>query len=524
MSLLEVNNLTMSYPDKMLYKNSNFNLETGEHLGIIGPNGSGKSTLIKILTGQELPVSGQIKWQKNIKVGYLDQYANIPKGITLNTFLHTAYSALYKKENITSKLYNKYSQTLNEKYLKRATRMQNELEASNFYSIDNKIKKMITGLGLNSIGENHIISEMSGGQRTKIILAKLLLQKNNVIILDEPTNYLDTPHIKWLENYLNNFEGATIIVSHDFKFLNVIANSVLDIDFQKLTKYRGNFNSALKQKKEHSKQHIKAYNKQQKIIKKTKNFIQKNKARASTTKRAQSREKMLLKMKKVEPPEKNPQSHYTFPYIASRSAEALRTKILEVGYNPKKPILNPINMRISAGEKVAFTGFNGAGKTTLIKTLLGILPPISGKYSFSPSTKINYLSQDLIWNNNRKTPLQIIQTAHPLEGQKKIRTRLASAGINADNATKQLRFLSGGEQEKVKLALMELIKSNFLILDEPTNHLDESTKSSLKKSIKNFKGSLILVTHERNFYIDWIDKEINIASISHMHPSEKKIN
>lgn len=425
-----------------------------------------------------------------------------------------------KKKKKMTDLYTEFAQTGDDKLLDRATRFQNELDAADFYSIDNNVEQVITGLGLDSIGRDHIISEMSGGQRAKIILAKLLLEGNDVIILDEPTNYLDTSHINWLESYLQNYTGAALIISHDFDFLNQVSNVILDVSFNTLTKYRGNFDQAMQQKAEKADQQLRAYNKQQEVIKKTKTFIQKNKARASTTGRAKSREKMLSHMDIIEPPQTNPTATFTFPYVDSQSTDMLKAEKLVVGYDPKKPILNPISFSMSAGEKFVFTGFNGAGKSTLIKTLLGILPPISGKSKFSPSAKTNYFDQDLIWDDDKKTPLKIMQAAYPLEEQRRLRQRLGAAGINADNATKQMRLLSGGEQTKVKLALMELTTSNFLILDEPTNHLDEATKLALKKAIQKFDGGLILVTHESSFYQGWIDKVLDIASMSHMQPGE----
>lgn len=520
MALLDVTGLSMAYADKKLYTDADFTLERGEHLGIVGQNGAGKSTLIKILTGNVLPIAGRIDWKKNIQIGYLDQYADIPSGMSLIDFLHTAYTYLYEKEKKMTDLYTEFAQTGDDKLLDRATRFQNELDAADFYSIDNNVEQVITGLGLDSIGRDHIISEMSGGQRAKIILAKLLLEGNDVIILDEPTNYLDTSHINWLESYLQNYAGAALIISHDFDFLNQVSNVILDVSFNTLTKYRGNFDQAMQQKAEKADQQLRAYNKQQEVIKKTKTFIQKNKARASTTGRAKSREKMLSHMDIIEPPQTNPTATFTFPYVDSQSTDMLKAEKLVVGYDPKKPILNPISFSMSAGEKFVFTGFNGAGKSTLIKTLLGILPPISGKSKFSPSAKTNYFDQDLIWDDDKKTPLKIMQAAYPLEEQRRLRQRLGAAGINADNATKQMRLLSGGEQTKVKLALMELTTSNFMILDEPTNHLDEATKLALKKAIQKFDGGLILVTHESSFYQGWIDKVLDIASMSHMQPGE----
>ncbi|MDR2660487.1 MAG: ATP-binding cassette domain-containing protein [Lactobacillaceae bacterium] len=520
MALLEVSELTMGFAEKILYSDAEFQVHKGEHIGIVGQNGAGKSTLIKIVTGQQLPIKGKIVWQNNIKIGYLDQYADIPADSTLESFLHTAYSQLYKIQAQMENLYTKYAETLEDKLLERAGRMQEELDANDFYSIDTKIDQIITGLGLDSIGKDHIISEMSGGQRAKIILAKLLLENNDIIILDEPTNYLDVAHIAWLEGYLQSFDGAVLVISHDFDFLNEVTNAILDVSFGKLTKYRGNFNQAMRQKNERTEQQLKQFDKQQEVIAKAEKFIAKNKARASTANMAKSRQKMLDRMEIVERPEENPRASFNFPYVESMSTDAVKASQLVVGYQKDHPILNPITFALNSGEKVVFKGFNGAGKSTLIKTLLGYLKPLSGSSKFSPSAIVNYFDQDLIWDNDKQTPLQIIQQAYPKEETKVLRSRLAAAGINGSNAMKEISLLSGGEQTKVKIALMELIESNFLILDEPTNHLDETTKMALKKALQNFPGTLILVSHEESFYKGWIDREIDIAAISNQTPGE----
>ena len=513
MSLLEIHDLSMSYGDKKLYDGAELVLERGEHMGIVGANGAGKSTLIKIITGEILPVSGQVKWINNVKIGYLDQYAELPVEKSLVEFLHSAYDDLYKKETMMTELYTKYAETADEKLLSRAARVQDELTAADFYEINSKIDQIITGLGLDAIGRDHLLGDMSGGQRAKIILAKLLLEDNDVIILDEPTNYLDTGHITWLEGFLQNYQGAAIIISHDFAFLENVTNVIADVAFNTITKYRGSFEKAMKQKEANSERQIKEYEKQQEMIKKTKNFIAKNKARASTSSRAKSREKMLDRMDILERPDENPNSNFRYPYVESKSTSAVSANGLVVGYE-ETPVLKPVSFMVNSGEKIAFYGFNGAGKSTLIKTILGIISKISGDYDLSPSAVTNYFDQDLIWDNDQLTPLKIIGQKYPNLDDKVIRQRLGAAGISGENSVKPIGQLSGGEQTKVKLALMELIDSNLIIFDEPTNHLDAKTKDSLANAIQNFEGTVILVSHERDFYQNWIDREINIAEIS----------
>ncbi|MDF7637595.1 ABC-F family ATP-binding cassette domain-containing protein [Leuconostocaceae bacterium ESL0958] len=518
MALLEVTGLSMAYADKTLYDQADLELQAGEHMGIVGQNGAGKSTLIRILTGQILPLAGRIDWAKGLRIGYLDQYAEIPAGLTLVNFLHTAYQDLYDKQDRATELYEQYAATADDKLLERAGRLQEELDAAGFYEVDTEIERVIAGLGLEAIGRDRELEQMSGGQRAKVILAKLLLENDDVIILDEPTNYLDVAHIEWLESYLQDFQGAAMIISHDFDFLDQVTNAIADISFGKITKYRGSFQKAMRQKEERADQQIRQYEKQQEEIAKAEKFIAKNKARASTSKQARSREKKLARMTRVEPPAENLQSHFAFPYTESKSAEALSVKNLSVGY--EQPILDPVSFSMTAGEKLVFAGFNGAGKSTLIKSILGELQPLGGEAAFSPSAIVNYFDQDLDWDNDQQTPLQAMQDLFPTTAPKELRQRLAAAGINAENAQKPLFQLSGGEQTKVKLAIMEMKPANFLILDEPTNHLDEETKQALYRAIQAFPGNAIIVSHEVSFTKDLADQTLNVAALSHQENTE----
>lgn len=513
MGLLDVSGLSMAYAEKTLYEDAAFELQPGEHMGIVGQNGAGKSTLIKIITNQVLPLSGKIEWQKGLKIGYLDQYAEIPEGLTLVDFLHTAYKDLYDKQKRATELYEKYAETMDDKLLERAGRLQEELDAAGFYDVDTEIERVISGLGLEAIGRDRELEHMSGGQRAKVILAKLLLENDDVIILDEPTNFLDVAHIQWLEGFLQDYEGATLIISHDFDFLDKVTNAIVDVSFGKITKYRGSFKKAMRQKEERTEQQLREYEKQQEEINKAEKFIAKNKARASTSKQARSREKMLARMDKIDPPAENLKAKFNFPYVNSQSANALTVNELSVGYD--QPILSPVTFSVTTGEKLVFQGFNGAGKSTLIKSILGDLKPLAGDSEFSPSAVVNYFDQDLAWDDDQKTPLQEMQDRFPTTQPKELRQRLAAAGINAENASKPLFQLSGGEQTKVKLAIMEMKPSNFLILDEPTNHLDEDTKQALRRAIEAFLGNVIMVSHETSFTEGLGDKTLNVAALSY---------
>lgn len=501
----------MSFAEKDLYKDAEFTLEKGEHMGVVGQNGVGKSTLIKIITGSELPLSGDIKWQKNIKIGYLDQYADVDGDKTLIDFLRTAFADLYKTSDQLNQLYNDYAKNADDKLLERAGKLQDILDSSDFYNIDTRIEQTITGLGLDNIGRDHLVGKMSGGQRSKIILAKMLLADPDVILLDEPTNYLDVNQITWLVDYLNNFQGAAMVVSHDYDFLDQITNCIINVAFGKITKYRGSFKKAMRQRKEREEFQQKQYDKQQVEIDKAERFIRKNKAGSKST-MAKSREKKLAHMDKIDPPSTNISASFNFPYEDTGSHEALTVNKLSVGYN--KPLLAPVTFTISMGEKVGFSGFNGVGKSTLIKTILDQLPAKGGTAKFSPSAILNYFSQDLTWDNNRMTPMQIISDKYSKLSQRTIRTKLAKCGLDAENAMKPIHELSGGEQTKVKLAMMEFVPSNFLIMDEPTNHLDEETKEALKRAIDRFPGNVIIVSHENSFYDGLVDKVLNVEKLS----------
>ncbi|CCI87629.1 ABC-F family ATP-binding cassette domain-containing protein [Lactobacillus gigeriorum] len=512
MSLLEVKNLSQSFIDKTLYEDANFVLNKEDHMGVTGQNGVGKSTLIKILTGEIIPDEGQVKWQNRVTVGYLDQYAKLTPGLTIREFLRTAFAKLYEKEAQLNELYRKYGESGDEALLEQAGKVQTYLEENNFYGVDTEIERVAAGLGLAELGFDHDVAKLSGGQRSKIILAKLLLQSPQVLVLDEPTNYLDVTHIDWLVDYLNAFEGAFIVVSHDYDFLGRIANCIIDIDFGTITRYTGTLKQAIRQKAANRETYLKAYANQQRKIAKTEEYIRKNKA-GTRAKSAKSREKQLARMEILNPPKSNKKAKFDFPYLATASNLLLQTQDLVIGYDHAL-VKSAFNFSVGGNEKVAITGFNGIGKTTLLKTLLGELKPIYGGFDLSITAKLAYFKQDLVWPNNNMTPLQYLQEEFERKKPKELRQALARMGLTAQQAMSPLKELSGGEQEKVKLAKMQFEPANLLFLDEPTNHLDNDTKDALRKAIVNFPGGVIIVSHERDFFRgDWIDKTIDLEKL-----------
>lgn len=513
MSLLTVEHLSHSFIDKELYKDTGFFFNKEDHMGVTGQNGVGKSTLINILIGKIDADDGKITWQKNVDVGYLDQYAKLEPGVSIKEYLRTAFDGLFEKEKQMGKLYEDYAVSFDEKDLERAGKIQTLLEESGFYDLDTKIEQVATGLGLDAIGYDHDVSQLSGGQRSKIILAKLLLQNPQVLVLDEPTNYLDVNHIEWLTNYLNDFEGAFIVVSHDYDFLEKITNSIIDVEFGKITKYKGNLKQALKQKEANRETYLKAFENQQAKIEKTEAYIRKFKA-GTRSKSAQSRVKQLNRMERLDPPKINKAATFSFPYTDTVSRILLQTQDLVIGYD-KALVEEAFNFSVGNGEKVAITGFNGIGKSTLLKTLLGELKPIYGGFDINRTTKIAYFKQDLKWDNGNMTPFQFMQQSFDGEKQKELRTVLARTGLTSQQAMSPLKSLSGGEQMKVKLAKLMLEPSNLLFLDEPTNHLDVATKDALRRAIMDYEGGVIVVSHEKDFFDgDWVDKIIDIEQMN----------
>ena len=507
MSLLEITNLNYSYGDKVIYKNASLSLYKGDHMGIVGHNGVGKSTLISLCGGDILPDSGSVVWDKRISVGHLDQYAKIDKDCTILEFMKSAYKELYKIEKELSALYADVDNL--EKNWAIITQYQNKLDAANFYQIDTSVDKIANGLGLTAIGLNSKISEISGGQRAKVILAKLLLKDPDVLLLDEPTNFLDVQHIDWLADYLSESKRAFMVVSHDYAFLERISNCICDVDNGEMRKYVGKFSDYIKQKEHAKEDYRRRYEAQQKEIKKTEEYIRKNIAGVNS-KNAKGRRKQLERLERLAPPSQNKAAPvFSFKALSGGEKIHIQAEDLAVGYYYK--LFSGLNLTISSGEKIVITGFNGIGKSTLIKTLLGQLKPLGGKCRLSDKIKVGYYEQGLKWENADSTPMQVVADVFPNMSEKEIRASLSKCAVSSEHAKQAVGTLSGGEQAKVKLCLLTLSPCHMLIMDEPTNHLDEQAKKSLKEALKIFEGSLLLVSHEKAFYEDFAD---DIADIT----------
>lgn len=506
--MLTIENITQQFGDKILYEEINAQINRGEHVGLIGRNGAGKSTLIKIITGEILPDEGRIVFPKNLKLGYLDQYVNVDDQLTIQGFLETAFADDFAKEQKIGELYQEYGESLDDRLLETAGRLQSELDQGEFYQMSTIIDELATGLGINVLGMDSLMKNLSGGQRSKIILAKMLLEKPDMLILDEPTNHLDDNHVVWLTQFLKDFDGTFLVVSHDREFLNEITTHILDIEFGKLTKYTGNLTRALKQKELSQETYLRQYEAQQEHIKKTEAYIRKYKAGSRST-MAKSREKQLAKIERLTPPSDSPKPHLDFPYAPIVATLALETDQLVIGYD--RPLLAPINVTLRYGEKVAIRGFNGIGKSTLIKTLIGEIPALAGSFHFPEKTRIGYFSQELVWENPLQTPLQYLSDEFPKATVKELRRQLSRAGLHSQLAQESLKLLSGGEQTKVKLAHMMMSKSNFLFLDEPTNHIDQESKENLQDTLAKYPGTVVVVSHENSFYEEFVDRVIELG-------------
>ena len=479
MSVLEIDKLRFSYKDKELFNDLSVRIFDNEHIGIVGLNGTGKTTLMKLIAGQLIPDSGTITWDSNKSFSYLDQHLEVHSDQTIEEYLYSVYNPLFQKENQMNDLYSSLAEVDESKYdkiLNKAYNIQEELEQSGFYEIKSRIGNIINGLGI-QIEENRLLKELSSGQRAKVFLGKMLLEEKDIILLDEPTNFLDLQHVEWLSKFLVNYKNTFLVISHNFEFLNSCCNVILALENKKLTKYKGNYDQYLKQRDMNLETYQKEYEKQQKEIKRTEEFIQKNIVRASTTKQAQSRRKMLEKMVKLEKPEKEKKVHFEFEFTKSFNVSALETKYLNIGYS--YPILKNINLKFEFGQKYLIYGKNGVGKSTFLKTILGIIPPLGGNIKMAPYNNILYYAQEEVVPS--LTAVEYVREYYPKMDDTEIRTLLAKYAITGDLTIKPMTQLSGGEVTKVRFALLSLTSSNFLVLDEPTNHLDKSAKESLLK-------------------------------------------
>jgi ATPase subunit of ABC transporter with duplicated ATPase domains len=514
MSLLNIDKLTHSFGEKKIFVNTSIRVLPGDKMGLTGANGSGKSTLVNILSGKLLPDEGCVEWLPKVCVGCLDQYASVDAGITIHDYLRLAFAALFEAEKqlerVNSEMASCTGDTL-ERLVKASARLQQQLEQVGFYAVDSHISRVAAGLGIAALGLDTPIAILSGGQRAKVLLAKLLLEEPNVLLLDEPTNFLDANHIEWLGKFLRSYKGAFVLVSHDPAFLQAVTNCICDIEFCRITRYTGGYESFMRQKEQRKEEYLRNYSRQQEEIGRLQDYIARNLARASTTKMAQSRRKKLNKIERLERPKALPVPDFSFSYKPVSEQVLLEVRGLTVGYD--RPLLGGIDLKLKQGEKIAVRGFNGIGKTTFLKTICGILPALGGRFSFADKAAVGYYEQDHVWGDPNGTPVQEILSAYPQLDAKDARKWLARCGLRQEHADRKLKLLSGGEQAKVKLCRLMMSPHSVLLLDEPTNHLDAAAKEALKEVLKSFQGGVVLVSHDEEFYGDIVHSVCDVEKL-----------
>lgn len=502
MSILNVEHLTHGFGDRMIFDDVSFRLLKGEHIGLVGTNGEGKSTFMSVVTGKLQPDEGTVEWSKHVNVGYLDQHAVLEAGMTIEMVLKSAFDHLFKIEEEINALYAKLAEVDESEMdaiMAEAGELQELLTAHDFYMIDTKVNEVARALGLLDLGLDRDVTELSGGQRTKILLAKLLLQKPDILLLDEPTNYLDEEHIAWLKRYLEEYENAFILISHDVPFMNSVTNIIYHMENGKLTRYVGDYNHFEEVYAAHKAQLEAAYNRQQKEIAELKDFVARNKARVSTRNMAMSRQKKLDKMEVIELGREKPKPQFHFQYTKAPGKYLFATKDLVIGYD--EPLSRPLELTMERGSRIVLVGANGIGKSTLLKSLLGLISPISGSVELGDNLDIGYFEQEMKPDIDT-TCIEEIWQEFPGFNQYEVRTALAKCGLMTEHIESKVRVLSGGEQAKVRLCKLINRASNLLVLDEPTNHLDVYAKDELKRALKEYKGSILMVCHEPEFYQD----------------------
>lgn len=502
MSILTVKNISHGFGDRAIFEDVSFRLLKGEHVGLIGANGEGKSTFMNIITSKLMPDEGQVIWSNNVRVGYMDQHANLEKGLSIREVLRTAFQYLFDLETEMNTLYGRMGEMDEEemnKALERTAVIQDMLDHNGFYVIDAKIEEVAKGLGLLDVGLERDVTDLSGGQRTKVLLAKLLLETPDILLLDEPTNYLDEAHIEWLKRYLQAYENAFILISHDIPFLNSVINLIYHVEDRQLNRYVGDYEEFRRIYEAKKEQLERAYERQQQEIARLEDFVARNKANVATSNMAKSRQKKLDKMDRIELSKEKPKPTFNFKTGRASGKVIFETKDLVIGYD--SPLTKPLNISMERGQKVALVGANGLGKTTLLKSLIGDIQPLSGEVALGDYQEIGYFEQEGM-SGNRNTCIEEYWKEFPSCTQYEVRAALAKCGLTTKHIESMVMVLSGGEAAKVRLAKLINRETNILILDEPTNHLDVEAKEELKRALQEYKGTILLVCHEPEFYKD----------------------
>lgn len=515
--MIDLSNISLQFNGRYLYKEINYKINAGDRISLVGANGTGKTSLLRIISGVLQPEAGNVYRQKGITIGYLPQENVTHKGKTL---IDEAFSALTdiislreKEEYLSEKLLDSnLIEDERQDVINQLGEVHHRLEELDSYSADARVEKILTGLGFDEREFRKKTDEFSGGWQMRIALAKILISQNDILLLDEPTNHLDLDSLEWLINFLKNYKGAIVVVSHDKHFVDEITNKTLEIFLGRFNTFNGNYEAYLKFKEERDALLIQQYEQQQKKIKETERFIERFRYKATKARQVQSRIKQLEKVELVELPEEAGKIKLKFPEPPSSGRINIELLTLSKSYGSNK-VLNNINFSIERGEKIAFVGPNGAGKSTLAKIIAGKINFDSGERKTGHNTIINYYAQDVA--DELDPNLDLIETLEESEPDKTpvfLRNLLGSFLFSGDDVFKQVGVLSGGEKSRVALAKILLTKSNLIILDEPTNHLDYSSKLILQSALKNFPGSLVLVSHDIDFLRPIVNKVVYIKN------------
>lgn len=518
MILLQAQQVARHFGADILFEGISMEVQDNARLALVGRNGAGKSTLLKIIAGEEAPDEGTISKTKGISIGYLEQRTGIQSDKTIWEEMLTVFEDVIQMENDMREVEQQLStpEVLNDeimyqKTLSRYDTLQVAFRANSGYSYQNDIRSVLHGFHFYEDDYDRPIQQLSGGQKTRLALARLLLEKKDLLILDEPTNHLDIETLSWLESYLQTYRGALLIVSHDRYFLDKVVNEVYELSQQQLTHFKGNYSNYLEQKAALVEQEWKLYEKQQKEIERLEDFIDRNIVRASTTKRAQSRRKKLEKMDKMDKPTGDEKSaHFQFQTERESGNVVLQTEDLAVGYG-QTPVSSNIELDLRKGDAIAIVGPNGIGKSTLLKTIVGDLSPLTGSVQIGTKVDLGYYDQEQTHLHPSKTVLQEIWDDFPTTPEKDIRTLLGSFLFSGEDVDKTIASLSGGEKARVSLAKLALERNNTLILDEPTNHLDIDSKEVLENALIEFGGTILFVSHDRYFINRIANKVVDLS-------------
>ncbi len=508
MILLQTSKLTKLYSGTPILENVQFEVKKGERIAVVGRNGAGKSTLLKMIADEIDFDSGEIHKPQSVILGYFAQSSHVNSDDTIYNEMLKVFSKTLQLKKQLEELSLKMAEIdpTTEAYLKIIEQYQNmnhQFELMSGYTYEAEINNILNRFKFNEIGFDQKISNLSGGRKTRLALAKLLLQKPDILILDEPTNHLDIDTIEWLEGYLKKYSGAVVIVSHDRFFIDQIATTIYEIEYRKCTKYKGNYSDYIDQKAVAYSSLMKQYEKQQKEISKMEDFISRNIVRASTTKQAQSRRKKLEKMERIEIPKINDKSiGITFEIDRRSGNDVLKVENLSVGYD-NQVITDDLNFQINRLDRVALIGPNGIGKSTILKTVAQTLPPLKGDIYYGKSLDMGYFDQEQANLNSSNTVLNEVWNCFPGRLEKDIRTLLGNFLFTGDDVFKTVNQLSGGEKVRLTLCKLMLEKNNFLLLDEPTNHLDIDSKEMLELSLEDYEGTVFFISHDR-YFIDKI--------------------